>query len=66
MTDEKKKVGWPAGKPRGLTSELRTHLADMRTMRAEGVTLQSIGDRFGCTRERVHQLLAEETQDEVR
>ena len=59
MTDEKKKPGYPKGRPRGLTSELRLHITDMREMRAAGATLQAIGDKYGCTRERVRQLLAE-------
>ena len=64
MTDEPKKVGYPKGRPRGLTSALRLHITDMREMRAAGCTLQAIGDKYGCTRERIRQLLAEETQDD--
>lgn len=35
----------------------RDHVADMVAMRQAGATLQTIGDKYGITRERVRQLL---------
>ena len=39
---------------------LRLHIDDIRFMRQQGATLQQIADKYGCTRERIRQLLAEQ------
>lgn len=40
----------------------RRHLPDILEMRRHGETLQTIGDKYGITRERVRQILAEENE----
>ncbi len=59
-------AAWLAGLPgwswdRRPTGPRRdsVRIAEMRALRASGLSLSAIGERFGITRQRTHQLLAE-------
>jgi hypothetical protein len=51
--------GWQWGplRPGPLTDEVRN--ARIRSMRAAGMSLQRIGDEFGLSRQRIHQVVSQ-------
>lgn len=45
-----------------MRTGLRYYIDDIIFMRKQGATMQQIADRYGVTRQRIHQLLSEHTE----